>query len=120
MRDHPTDPDAVLIDVLHGHWAAILRLHVEQVTADGLWSVTFQSSYPCPRIEQPINAVSWSKNRSVNLAAFVLEVAGQPRPTDGLYEPDHVNFDVLDNRLGNLRWLPKLENRRRKRALVAA
>lgn len=59
----------------------------------------------------------WPDPRS--LGGYVLMLAGHPRPSDG-YDVDHINFDIFDNRLSNLRWLPRSLNRSRTRRAILA
>jgi hypothetical protein len=57
--------------------------------------------------------------RNVPMGEYVLVLHGQPKPA-GDYHVDHINFDVLDNRFDNLRWLKGNENRARTRRNLAA
>lgn len=112
VRDHPTDPDAVLIDVRDGRWSAIDRVDLERTKGFGMWGINNSSAYPHVR-----GYPSAVRCRNRNLAGFILR--GYEDQPSG-YEPDHRNGDVFDNRRANLRWLPRAVNRRRMRTGEAA
>lgn len=122
VRDVPGRPDLVQIDVRRDQWATILRSDLEAVEAEGLWSGSYRpKGQRCPgpcsvRVNRPRQNIDGKVYRpQLNLAAFILELHGLPRPTEGDWQPDHRNFDVLDNRPVNLRWLPEAVNRTRHR-----
>jgi hypothetical protein len=50
--------------------------------------------------------------KSAAVSVLVLETFVGPKPSE--HEADHINFNSLDNRLINLRWLPTEENQARK------
>jgi hypothetical protein len=56
--------------------------------------------------------VANNPGRTLAASVMVLETFVGPRP-DG-HDADHIDFNTLNNRLTNLRWLPALENQRRK------
>ncbi len=60
----------------------------------------------------PYLRVKVQGRKSAAVSVLVLETFVGPKP-DG-HEADHINFDSLDNRLVNLRWLTSEENQARK------
>lgn len=57
--------------------------------------------------------VANNPGRTLALSVMILETFVGPRPEG--HDCDHKDFNTLNNRLSNLRWLPALENQQRKK-----